>query len=256
MQLALPSEALANYRSNSQRARIATESWAHSNLYCPNCDSPNLVASPANTPAIDFACPNCRAPFQLKSQSRAFGRRIVDAGYSAMVREIQQDRTPNLFALQYSISEWTVAHLMLIPRFAFPLSAVERRKPLRASAARAGWVGCNILLHAIPPDARIVIVANGVARPPAAVRRQYTLIQPLAKIEAKQRGWTLDVLNAIRALGKPRFTLSDLYGTERRLREVHPGNRHIRDKIRQQLQILRDLGLLQFIGRGEYRLGP
>jgi len=31
-------------------------------------------------------------------------------------------------------------------------------------------------------------------------------------------------------------------------------NRHVRAKIRQQLQILRDLGSLHFLGRGRYRL--
>ena len=35
----------------------------------------------------------------------------------------------------------------------------------------------------------------------------------------------------------------------------HAGrNRHVRDKIRQQLQILRDMGLLEFLGGGAYRL--
>jgi len=34
----------------------------------------------------------------------------------------------------------------------------------------------------------------------------------------------------------------------------YPDNRHIRDKIRQQLQILRDLGLLQFLRPAHYRL--
>ena len=29
---------------------------------------------------------------------------------------------------------------------------------------------------------------------------------------------------------------------------------HVRDKIRQQLQVLRDLGLLKFLGAGSYRL--
>jgi hypothetical protein len=28
----------------------------------------------------------------------------------------------------------------------------------------------------------------------------------------------------------------------------------VRDKIRQQLQVLRDLGLVEFLGGGEYRL--
>ena len=33
----------------------------------------------------------------------------------------------------------------------------------------------------------------------------------------------------------------------------HPDNHHIKDKIRQQLQMLRDNGIIEFIGRGHYR---
>jgi type II restriction enzyme len=87
-----------------------------------------------------------------------------------------------------------------------------------------------------------------------------------------QRGWTLDVLNIVRRLrevgtagpSRPRtprrgvptntFTTSDVYAFERELEQLHPDNRHVRDKIRQQLQVLRDLGLLLRIGRGEWRL--
>jgi type II restriction enzyme len=38
------------------------------------------------------------------------------------------------------------------------------------------------------------------------------------------------------------------------LAKLHPNNAHVRDKIRQQLQVLRDLGLLTFLGSGSYRL--
>ncbi len=38
------------------------------------------------------------------------------------------------------------------------------------------------------------------------------------------------------------------------LAELHPQNHHILDKIRQQLQVLRDLNLLEFLGSGCYRL--
>jgi type II restriction enzyme len=38
------------------------------------------------------------------------------------------------------------------------------------------------------------------------------------------------------------------------LAKLHPANRNIRPKIRQQLQVLRDMGLVEFLGGGEYRL--
>ena len=45
-----------------------------------------------------------------------------------------------------------------------------------------------------------------------------------------------------------------MYEFETVLAKQHPDNKHIKDKIRQQLQILRDRNYIQFIGRGEYRL--
>ncbi|HUJ29738.1 MAG TPA: DpnI domain-containing protein [Candidatus Acidoferrum sp.] len=254
MQLALPTKGLAAYTSASQRARVATEAWGLENLYCANCSSRALNPSPPNTPAIDFECPKCRIRFQLKSQSHGFGERILDSAYNKMVREIKENRTPNLFALHYELDSWRVANLLLIPSFAFPLSAIEKRKPLAPTARRAGWVGCNILLGAIPGDARIPLVIDGVPSPAKQVRELYARVRPLKALGAEQRGWTLDVLNAVRSLEKTEFSLADAYELEDGLSALHPDNRHVRDKIRQQLQILRDMGLLQFLGGGAYRL--
>jgi type II restriction enzyme len=61
-------------------------------------------------------------------------------------------------------------------------------------------------------------------------------------------------LNVVRSLGKAEFSLADVYAFESKLARLHPNNRHVRPKIRQQLQVLRDLGLLQFLGGGDYRL--
>ena len=55
-----------------------------------------------------------------------------------------------------------------------------------------------------------------------------------------------------RALGKHSFSLQEVYRHESDLRAAHPNNLNIRPKIRQQLQALRDLGLIEFNGRGGY----
>jgi type II restriction enzyme len=254
VEVALPTEGLDGYKSLSQRAGVASEAWAEQSLYCPCCNSPKLNLTPKNTPAIDFICQSCNSLFQLKAQGRRFSHRIQDAAYSTMVRAIEENRTPNLYALHYDPSAWRVQNLTLIPNFAFPLSAIEKRNPLRPTARRAGWIGCNILLDAIPVDARIPIILDGVALPQKKVREQYTRIRPLEKLKSEQRGWTLDVLNFVRSLGKSEFDLSEVYKSEEKLSRLHPANRHVRDKIRQQLQILRDLGLLEFLGGGDYRL--
>lgn len=253
MRLTLPVPP-ARYTSLPQRARVATELWAASNLYCASCDSDRLRQAAANNPAIDYFCEGCDAPFQLKSQSKPFGRRIVDAAYSEMIRAIHENRTPNLVALHYDPQKWRVRNLFLIPRFAFSESAIECRKPLAPSARRAGWIGCNIRLDLLPPDVRIPLVVDGASCEAREARRMFARVRPLEKLQAKQRGWTLDVLAAIRSLGKDEFSLADAYSLEANLSKLHPENRHVRDKIRQQLQVLRDRGLLRFLAPGRYRL--
>jgi type II restriction enzyme len=156
--------------------------------------------------------------------------------------------------MRYALATWEVRDLLLIPSFMFSESAVIKRPPLSSTARRAGWIGCNIALGRIPVEARIAVVTESSVAPASEVRAQFRRVKPLSEISVAQRGWTLDVLNAIRRLGKTEFTTTDAYIFERELEQLHPDNRHIRDKIRQQLQVLRDAGLLVHVGRGEWRL--
>ncbi len=212
---------------------------------------------------------------------------------------------------------WRVRNLLLVPHFAFPPSAIIKRKPLSSTARRAGWVGCNFALHRIPAEARIWLVRTPAHRarsaavaaagsggvpprentrsetllepagadaratdpviiPPEEVRERFKRVKPLKEISIQQRGWTLDVLNIVRRMvsegraprdpnvsddmgrrGTPpsdSFTTAEVYAFERELEKLHPDNRHVRDKIRQQLQVIRDAGLLIHIGRGEWKL--
>jgi hypothetical protein len=56
------------------------------------------------------------------------------------------------------------------------------------------------------------------------VRAKYKRVKPLENISVTQRGWTLDVLNAIRRLGKTEFTTADTYAFTRELERLHPDN--------------------------------
>jgi len=77
----------------------------------------------------------------------------------------REDRTPNLLLMGYALAAWEVRDLLLIPSFMFSESAVIKRKPLAATARRAGWVGCNLDLHRIAPEARIFLVRTTVCEP-------------------------------------------------------------------------------------------
>jgi len=167
---------------------------------------------------------------------------------------ILHNGTPHFFLLSYELDSMRVQNLLCIPDFAITESALEKRNPLASTARRAGWVGCNILLDRIPSDARISIVKENYPTPPSDVRRAYKRLKPLASLKLEKRGWTLDVLNAIGTLGKTEFGLPEIYAFEQSLLKLHPKNYHVRDKIRQQLQVLRDLDILEFLGGGSYKL--
>ena len=49
------------------------------------------------------------------------------------------------------------------------------------------------------------------------------------------------------------FDLDEVYNFAPRLQLKYPNNNFIKDKIRQQLQILRDKGIVEFIDRGKYK---
>lgn len=239
------------YKAGSQIARVLSEDWCGRELYCAACDSGRLLSSRVNTPAVDFVCPRCDQFFQLKSLKKWNQRKIVDAGYESMVRAIRSDRVPNLLILQYS-ADWLVKNLLLIPSAFFSETAIEKRTPLRSRARRAGWIGCNILLDRIPEDGKIAMVSDGCAVAEEWVREEFSRVRKLGEIPPTLRGWTLDVLTAIRKLGKSRFSLQELYEFEPYLQSTHPLNQNVRPKIRQQLQVLRDLGLIEFTSPGTY----
>ena len=245
---------MERYKSGSQRARVSTEPWGEANLYCPACESPRINSLPTGTQAVDFSCPTCASRYQLKSSAHKFGNRVIDGAYAAMHRAITSDQTPNMFFLHYKLPQLTVESVLLIPRFAFSLSCVEERKPLSPTARRAGYVGCYFVLDRIPLDARIPVVQNARPVSSSQVRKAYEKIRSLETINVEKRGWTLDVLQVVQSLGKLEFTLADVYAHVDSLAKLHPNNAHVRDKIRQQLQVLRDLGLLKFLGAGSYRL--
>jgi type II restriction enzyme len=229
-----------------------TEAWGEENLFCPNCSSPKLDRLAHNTKASDFSCPNCKFWYQLKGQKTRIGNSVTDGAYEAMMNAIRNDATPNFYFMQYELATWSIKNLLLIPHFAFPPSAIIKRKPLSATARRAGWVGCNIALGRIPIDARIEVVRDQVVIPAGLVREKFKKVKPLEELSVKERGWTLDVLTVVRSLGKSVFTNDDVYEFTQHFEKLHPDNRHIKDKIRQQLQVLRDRGFLLSSGRGEW----
>ncbi len=240
------------YKSNTQKIRLMSEHWLKQNIFCPCCGNPYLIKQTENSPVFDFWCDNCGEEFELKSKRGKFSSKIVDGAYHTMLQRISSVKNPHLFILNYS-KQLEVVDLTVIPKFFFTPQIIEKRKPLSATARRAGWTGCNILLSKIPTQGRIEMIKEQLCIEKSKILSQYNTVKSLQTNDIEKRGWLFDVLNCINALNTPEFTLQQIYAFTPLLRDLHPDNNNVEAKIRQQLQILRNKNILEFLGAGYYR---
>lgn len=242
------------FTSGSQKARVWTEGWVLRQMYCPSCGERPLTDYTNNKPVADFYCGLCSEDFELKSTKRKFGKKITDGAYATMMERLKSDSVPSLMLLRYTAENKMVQDLSVIPKQFFVTDLIERRKPLAETARRAGWVGCNILIDKVPKAGRIELVTNRIAMPKDRVLDKWAKTAFLREHSLSKKGWVLDVLNCVEEIGQNEFTLDDVYKFENYLSELHPENNHVKSKIRQQLQVLRDAGILEFMARGRYRV--
>jgi len=255
MNLSFDTKLADGYTSPSQKMRVLTEDWVDNQIYCPNCGYIDLEKYQRNKPVGDFYCDKCREDYELKSKKDKFGSKIIDSAYGTMVERLTGSSNPNFFLLNYDSCDFSVLNFFVIPKHFFVPEIIEKRKPLAPTARRHDWVGCNILLQSIPQTGKIFFVQDGRVEPKEKVLagwKKTLFLRDEKEISAK--GWLLDIMNCIEKLGSKEFTLDEIYTLENLLSKKHPDNKHIKDKIRQQLQILRDKGYLEFIERGRYRV--
>lgn len=255
MKLYFDEELANNYKSPSQKIRVLTESWVDSQAFCPSCGS-NINKYENNRPVADFYCHNCKEEFELKSKKENIGFKIIDGAYRTMIERLQSLQNPNLFLLNYNLQSLEVLNFLVIPKHFFVPSIIEKRRPLSQNARRARWQGCNILLQNIPQTGKIFFIKDKITRAKEEIIANWKNTLFLREEnDLKAKGWILDIMNCIDRLNKREFALNEMYGFEKDLSSRHPNNKHIKDKIRQQLQFLRDRKYLEFIGNGKYKLG-
>lgn len=245
---------LAEHVNHAQKARVMTESWVLNEIYCPNCGE-KVFDYNNNRPVADFYCERCLEDFELKSKKGKIGKKVSAGAYSQMIRRISSIKKPNFFFMRYIVEANSVTDFFVIPKHFFVPEVIEKRKPLSENARRAGWVGSNILFSKIPKAGKIFYVENGnqVSKREVLKKWQKTIfLKQVKKIESK--GWILDIMNCIDSLNKKEFVLEDVYEFENELSGLHPNNKNIKPKIRQQLQFLRDKNYLEFVDIGKYRL--
>ncbi|MGD9966717.1 MAG: DpnI domain-containing protein [Hyphomonadaceae bacterium] len=241
------------YEAQTHNARFWSEGWVSRQLYCLNCGAERLERLPNNTPVGDFVCQSCSEQYELKSKAGRLAKSVPDGAYQTMLQRLNSQENPSLILLGYDRDRRRVSNLAVIPKHFFIPSLIQKRKPLADTARRAGWIGCNILVDRVPEAGRVIVVKDGVTLPREQVLETWRRTCFLRDERASARGWLIEVLKCVEDIGRAEFGLADVYAFESRLRILYPGNSHVREKMRQQLQVLRDAGFIEFLGRGRYR---
>lgn len=162
------------FKSQSRISGFISEIWAEKNLYCVNCGQ-TLSSYPQNNKVNDFYCAHCGNTYQLKSSRTGFSNKVKGAAYQLLAAAVNRNQHPNYFLLEYVFLTLKVKNVILIPKQFLCAEQIERRKALPATARRAGWVGCNILIENIPEIGRIYVVQNQKVLPKESVMRAYQL---------------------------------------------------------------------------------
>lgn len=253
MKLFFDKKLAANYISQSQKARVLTEGWVLKEIYCPSCGG-SVNDYDNNKPVADFYCKKCIEDFELKSKKGKIGKKVSAGAYSQMIKRINSLEKPNFFFMGY-LDTSSVNDFFVVPKHFFISEIIEKRKPLSKNAQRADWIGSNILFSKIPRAGQIFYVEDGkiISKKDVLEKWQKTIfLRKINKVDAK--GWILDIMNCVDVINKKEFMLADVYEFENVLKAIHPENKNIKPKIRQQLQFLRNKGYLEFTRRGNYRL--
>lgn len=252
MNLAFNTNLAIGYKSNSQIARLLTEDWVLNNSYCPSCGNLSLNGFENNRPVADFYCEKCKEEFELKSKKGKLSNTIADGAFSTMIERINSENNPNFFFLTYT-KDWKVNNFLIIPKQFFTSEIILKRAPLSGTAKRAGWVGCNIDISRVTDAGKVFLVKNEQIIDQNIVKEAFNKTLFLRTKSKESKGWILDIMACVDAIKKENFTLDEVYKFEQKLKQKYPNNNFIKDKIRQQLQILRDKGIIEFVGRGNYK---
>ncbi len=247
---------LSRYESPSRRIGVMSEAWVGSSMFCPSCGG-ELNPTKNNREACDFLCSDCTEEFELKSTSQKISKKILNGAYATLMDRVASQNNPNLYVLQYDKSNYAVKNFLVVPNYFFTQSIIERRNPLAATARRAGYVGSYILIGQVPNIGRIHYIVDGEMQSRKKVLSSWKQTKFLKNgFDDSRKSWLLDTMKCVDLIGKDKFSLDEIYAFEEKLKSKHPDNNHIKDKLRQQLQILRDKGVIEFISRGRYRVIP
>ena len=238
------------YENSSQKMRKVTESWITQNMLCPYCGKSYLIKAAANHQNADFTCPTCLEAYTLKCKNSPIHDKLQIGAYQPMMQSIASLDNPNFLFLEYDAKELRIQNLFMVPRYFFCIDTIEKRQPLSSPTRRQAWVGCNILLNRIPSEGHIYIVENEMEYTMQEVLEKRRQTNFMCSYKPRAREWIIDILNLIQ---EKEFTVEEICSYAPIMEIRYAGITDAQVRIRKVLRILRDNGIIIFVGKGIYR---
>lgn len=252
MNLYFNTDLIKDYRNPAQIIRVLTEDWLAKHICCPCCGASTIQPFQNNQPVGDFYCQSCQEQYELKSKNgKTLGNKIADGAYHTMIERITSDLNPNFFFLNYDKRDLSVKNLILVPKHFFTTDMIIPRQ--KGIPNRPNYIMCSIDIQRVPTSGKIHIIQQGKIIDQAIILQQWQQYLFLRNINNDNKKWQLSILHCLDQIQNEYFSLKEMYAFETTLALQYPNNHFIKDKIRQQLQFLRDKGMIEFLGRGHYR---
>jgi len=131
MKLTFDTQLTADYKSQSQKARVLTEHWVNETVFCPNCGCLNIDKYPNNRPVADFFCSNCREDYELKSKQNNIGTKILNGAYRTKMERLRSSSN-QIFFYSIIICQISVFSIFLLYQNIFSYQKLlKKENPLR-----------------------------------------------------------------------------------------------------------------------------
>lgn len=229
-------------------AKRWSEAW-FAKRRCPTCTVSSMRI--VDEPARDIFCQNCGEFYEVKSTTNPAAASAA-AGAATSYEERFTTEPPNLVLITYGTKEgYAARRATVVPRTVVDASLIRARPPSILHTGRVVRL-CSLRLDEIPALARLPIHVAGCDIFPKAtageLRRWHSL-----RTSAGSR-WHREVLRMIGWMNKAAFTRTELLQFRPWLAAQFPQARTPEQTLSRVLQELRNAGMLEFMGNGEYRL--
>ena len=222
--------------------RDLCENWFLDNVFCPNCGYEKLNKTPSS--ASTFCCSACQNKFLLTYREEKDESQLsveLPFSYNKIISQIESALIPDTFVLFFN-EYCDVTRLFLVHKKFITTDAIIQKGnvPFLALDKILGLGIIRFFQYEEDLDGSEILAAYQNAK--------------LAEEESAEfNGWVKDVYLCIVKIGKEEFELNDVYRYVDYLKQKHVNNNTIEAKIRQQLQVLRKRGYLEFLGHGRFR---